>query len=723
MSLVVALLFVSSLFIRCASIESPTGGPKDTLPPVIMVMTPDNFTKNMDTLAKRIYIEFNEFVQLTDQQTQFFTSPQMKNKPQLAIKGRGVVVTMRDTLRPNTTYALNFGSAIRDNNEGNPLYSARYVFSTGDEIDSLIMSGYAEDSYKMDSVGGTYIFLYPKDSVKFNARYDSTLFNSTPAVIARSENNGIFMAQNLKPIPYYIYAMEDTNGNMTYEPGVDRVGFINGTRNPKDLGDFSIWYDSLRKYVVAEPQLHFRMFLDEAFKRQLLQETSRPLQHKAVLNFGANHPRIDSLILDSIPSDRIIWEYQTAGRDTISLWFDMPAEQIPDSIRGRIVYYKHDSLSNLTLTTEPLKLNWRYIETKQMQQAREKEEKARKRAEDRGEEYKEPEVENKFSLKIGSEESVNPEKSISFELEYPLSKLDRKAITLTRLTVEEQKILEEQKQIAADAARLAAAEAALAAAEAKAAGTATTETATTGATAATGATGATTANTTGATDTTEAAATAATTAAPERQYYGEPHPFKFERDTQNLRLYHFSTEWGEPGDLYYLTLNKGAMTDVAGLSNDSITKKFTPIRSEDYSRIVVNIVGDPKSKTHYVLELLDGAGTQIKEQKTGVQVGKTVFNYLPAGAYSLRVIEDLNNNGKWDGGNLIKRKQSEKAQTYRSAKGVREIETKVNWEIEIDVDPKTMFAAESQEELTRRLDKQEQYRLEEIERKELEKLK
>ena len=100
--------------------------PIDTLPPVIVSMLPDNFTTNFT--ASKIYVTFDEFVQLKDQQKEFFTSPQMKKKPQLSIRGRGILIQIKDTLKENTTYALNFGSAVRDNNEGNPLYSMRYVF-------------------------------------------------------------------------------------------------------------------------------------------------------------------------------------------------------------------------------------------------------------------------------------------------------------------------------------------------------------------------------------------------------------------------------------------------------------------------------------------------------------------------------------------------------------------------------------------------------------------
>ncbi len=706
LSLMVTMVFLSALFVRCASIGNPTGGPKDTLPPVIMKMTPENFSTNMDTLTKRIYIEFNEFVQITDQQSQFFTSPQMKNKPQLQLKGRGVVVTLRDTLRPNTTYALNFGSTVKDNNENNPLYSMRYVFSTGERIDSLIISGYAEDSYKADSVGGTYILLYPKDSVEMSAEYDSTLFNATPAIISRAENNGIFMAQNLKGIPYYMYALEDTNGNLTYEPGVDRVGFIDGAHNPLEMGEFSIWYDSLRQYVVAEPQLHFRMFMDRAFKRQLLADSSRPSQHKAILNFGANYPQIDSLLLDSIPSDRIILEYPTIGRDTITMWFDMPSEMLPDTIRGRIVYQKHDSLNNLTQVSERLRLTWKAVETKDQQQAREKLERERKRAESRGEEWVEPEAEiQTFKLKIDGGEQINPEQSLVLNFDYPISQFDSTKVVVTRLTVEEQNILEEQRRIEADAARLAAAEAALA--EARAAEVADSL-AQIGAEVPVA-------------ETPTAEATAA--AAEKKEYYGEPFPYTITRDTVDLRRWYFDTEWSEPGDAYFVTFKEGTFKDITGFLNDSVTKQFTPMKPEEYGSIIVEIVEDRTTPSHYILELLDSAGATIKERRVGVEPGRIELNYLPAGTYMLRVVQDLNNNGMWDSGDLIQRRQSERAQVYTSRKGEREIETKVNWEIDIVVDPSELFAEESQQDLVRRLDKQERQRLEDIERKKLEALK
>ena len=124
------------------------------------------------------------------------------------------------------------------------------------------------------------------------------------------------------------------------------------------------------------------MFTDEAFGRQYLRESERPVQHKALLYFNAGHPRIDSIVFDSIPADRVIIEPQSRNRDTIALWFDVPSASLPDTIRGEITYMKHDSLDRLLPSTEKLKLAWRYIESKE--EAKEREQARKGEREDTG---------------------------------------------------------------------------------------------------------------------------------------------------------------------------------------------------------------------------------------------------------------------------------------------------------------------------------------------------
>ncbi len=428
-----ALLFAPAFLVRCAHTMTPSGGPRDTLPPVIVRMTPDNFATGRPLVGhEKIYIEFDEFVQLKDQQKELYTSPAMKKKPTVTLRGRGIVIQLRDTLAPNTTYAIDFGSAIRDNNEGNPLYSMRYVFSTGPEIDSMVLSGYTADSYKADSAARTFIWFYPADSVEFVPEYDSTVFKHKPAAIARAESNGIFIARNLKPIDYRIYAVGDKNDNQLYEPGTDQIGFLDRTYNPARMPDFAMWYDSVRRYVSAEPQLYFRMFTDKAFRRQSLAESQRPLQHKAMLYFTAPHPQVERLVFDSLAADRVIWDPQTEGRDTVALWFAAPASELPDTLRGEITYLKHDTINRLQPVTEKLALAWRPVESKEQEREREKRERERRKAEAAGEEWTEPEEKNPFAFKLPLSGEINPEEHLTAEFDYPLARIDSSRLLLTR---------------------------------------------------------------------------------------------------------------------------------------------------------------------------------------------------------------------------------------------------------------------------------------------------
>ena len=627
----VLLLFGSTLLSRCATMMTPTGGPKDTLPPVILTMTPDNYTRNVPTVPKgmKIYIGFDEFVQIKDQQKEFFTSPQMKKKPTLTLRGRGLVIQLRDTLEPNTTYALNFGSAIQDNNENNPLYSMRYVFSTGDEIDSMILSGYTADSYKTDSVSKSFIWFYPADSLDETPEYDSTIFNRKPSVIARAETNGIFIAQNLKPIPYRLYAIEDTNDNQMYEPGVDQVGFIEELQNPLELPDFAIWYDSLRRYVTAEPQLYFRMFTDVAFRRQMLSETARPLQHQAMLYFASAHPRIVRIHFDSIPDERVIIDPQTVGRDTVALWFNMPSESLPDTIRGTITYFKHDSIRQLQEVTEDLKLAWRLVETKAEEREREKLEREKRKAEEAGEEWTEPEKPSTFTYKFSTSGSVNPETRLSVLFDYPLVRMDSTAIVMNRI---------ENKDTI-------------------------------------------------------------------------PTPVRWVQDTANMRNWFVEVPWQLKTD-YVLTIPKGALADMAQQQNDSITVSYKGIDPEKFATFLVNVVGK-SDDARYIVQLLNDKGGLIEEKK-GVSTGLVRFNYVPAGNVRFRIIEDANGNGLWDTGNVVERRQPERAENYVNEKGEDTFAAKENWEIEMDMDMNRIFAPVTMQSLIQTLENREIQRLQKL---------
>lgn len=620
---VAGLLFVPGFLVRCASMMTPTGGPRDTLPPRIVAMTPGNLTTNFPTTNPgKIYIEFDEFVQLKDQQKEFFTSPAMKKKPTLTLRGRGVVVQLRDTLAANTTYALNFGSTVSDNNEGNPLHSLRYVFSTGPTIDSMFMSGYTADSYKADSASKSFIWFYPADSVEEVAEYDSTVFKYRPAVIARAENNGIFIAQNLKPIDYRVYALQDRNDNQTYEPGTDQIGFLPGRYNPRELPDFALWYDSVRRYVTAEPQLYLRMFTDQPFRRQVLSESQRPTQHQAMLYFGAPHPRITGLRFDSLAAEQVIVDPQTLGRDTIALWFDVPSTMLPDTLRGEISYFRHDTLNRLQEVTEPLKLTWKYVETKEETRERERQERERRKAEEAGEEWQAPWKPSPFKYTLGSRGEVNPERHLSIDFDYPLTRIDSSRLLLTR-TLDDGTV--------------------------------------------------------------------------------EDVAMHMVRDTGELRRWYVRAAWQEGGE-YTLTIPKGALENVAREQNDSIVEKYTVLEAEKYATVLIHVRG--KENTRYIIQQLDGSG-QLQQERRDVTTGDVRFNYVPAGEIRFRVIEDTNGNGRWDTGNLVERRDPERAEMYENDQGEGTFSTKANWEIEFTMDMNRLFAPVTMKSLTQLLDRRE----------------
>ena len=200
----------------------------------------------------------------------------------------------------------------------------------------MVLSGYTVDAYKADSVSKSFIYFYIADSVPEPKEYDSTLFNYKPQVIARAETNGIFLAQNLKPVPYRVYAFQDTNDNQMYEPSIDKVGFLDSLINPALMPDFSVWYDSLRHYVTADPQVFMRMFTDVAFKRQTLQQSERPARHKAMLYSALRIPKSPACGSTASPPSGSSGIPRPWGRDTVArLVSTCPRPRFPIRSRAR----------------------------------------------------------------------------------------------------------------------------------------------------------------------------------------------------------------------------------------------------------------------------------------------------------------------------------------------------------------------------------------------------
>ncbi len=630
LTLCVIIFFAGAFFTRCASIGTPSGGPRDTLPPVVLGMMPELFTTQFQD--DKIYITFNEYVQLKDQQKELYTSPQMKKKPRLTLRGKTLVVELvKDSLDANTTYAVEFGATVSDNNEGNPLHGLRYVFSTGDSIDSMIMSGYTEDTQKGDSLGRSFIYFFEADSIEKPDTYDSTMFKYKPSKIARSQKNGIFIAQNLKPVNYRVYAFWDKNDNMSYEPSIDKVGFLDEEYNPAKMPSFAIWYDSLRRYTSADPQLYFRMFQDVSFARQNLQEYKRTDCHRVELQFSAAHPDIRKLVIDEVPAEKIIIEPLTYGRDTLALWLNVPQESLPDTLHAHITYMKHDSVRVLQEHSEDLNLVWRLIESREQEKERERLEKERKKAEEEGREWIEPDVPSTFKFKLSNKVTVNPEEDMDFSFDTPLTRFDSTAIELLSWG-EKRDTLSEK--------------------------------------------------------------------------------ITFLPDSISPRKWRLRSRW-DPKRKYKLRIPTDALADITGEGNDSLEVDIEVADIEKFATLILDV--KPLNEgDEYILQITSAQGKTVRELKH-IGGGTHTINYVPAQDLKLRIIEDKNRNGRWDSGNLVERRQSERAEFYKNDQEEELFTTKTGWEFEFTLDMRTLFAPISMEQLIERLDKREMQRLIKVE--------
>ena len=193
----------------CARIGSPAGGPMDEDPPEIKKSTPPNYTTQFD--AKSIEIQFDEYVRLENINQKLIVSPPLETKPQVRTRGKSIQVIIEDTLISNTTYTFNFNDAIVDNNEGNPLKNYQYVFSTGENLDSLIISGRVIEAFDLEIPKDVVVGLYEDLS-------DSVIFNAPPLFLTTINDEGEFLLRNLKAGTYQLFALQDDNANYVYDP-------------------------------------------------------------------------------------------------------------------------------------------------------------------------------------------------------------------------------------------------------------------------------------------------------------------------------------------------------------------------------------------------------------------------------------------------------------------------------------------------------------------------
>jgi hypothetical protein len=331
------------LFGSCAKRGTINGGTKDTIAPVLEMSFPPNFSTGFK--GHEFKLVFDEYVKLKNINKQLIVSPPLKYQPEILPQSasRTITVRIKDTLSPNTTYSFNFGQSIEDNNEGNPYRQLKYVFSTGDYLDSLKLRGTVKDAFDRNVEQFVSIMLY-----EANETYtDSVIYKQNPRYIGNTlDSLKVWEISNLKPGKYLLVAIKDRNGNFKFDPKTDKIGFY------KQF--VTVPNDTLYQLELFQEKLPFKALKPTlaSGNRLYMGYQGEPKQVTAELHNGAD---ILPTIITKVPQkDSVnIW-YKPVKAD--SLRVSVKNGAYPEDFTVKIKEAKRDTLSFSTKQSGTLPL-------------------------------------------------------------------------------------------------------------------------------------------------------------------------------------------------------------------------------------------------------------------------------------------------------------------------------------------------------------------------------
>ena len=343
-----AMMFPSG----CANTTTPpTGGPKDTIPPVLVKTSPLPGAVNVPTHKTQIKFTFDEYVVVKDA-NMIFLSPPLEKKPKYRISGKSVIVSFESDLDSNKTYTLDITGAIGDNNEGNMYEGFTLVFSTGSQIDSMCMTGLVQDCNTLMPLKGMTVLLY-KDHA------DSAIFLHRPDAAAKTDDWGFFSIRNIQDTLYRVYALKDANNNNIYEPDQESVAFLDDDFQPKTVYNDSIY--ELKKFDMKDTALCLARKTDvelnlfrEKPSKQMIVKKERVGLRTAYLTFMAPGAKVNSMKILGLPAEKLISQFNPQ-MDSLELWVN-DQRKMPDTLKLSINYDKTDTLGQLVPTDELVKL-------------------------------------------------------------------------------------------------------------------------------------------------------------------------------------------------------------------------------------------------------------------------------------------------------------------------------------------------------------------------------
>lgn len=402
----------------CANQGMPTGGPKDSIPPVLVGTQPQY--KSLNFKGNEVRLTFDEFI-IPDQVSEMLVvSPPLEKRTTILTKSKTLIVRFNEDLRDSVTYSLDFKNSIVDNNERNPYESLRFSFSTGDRLDTLRVAGKVLNGFNLEPIENTLVLLHKN-------LHDSAVYTLQPNYIAKTDKEGMYLFDNIAEGKYHLFSFNDLNNDMRYNEGAEEIAFHDTLVVPSahfhaEADTMATGADSLlitgHIHFLPEP-IYLRQFTEKIFE-QYLKTSKRDSRYKSTFVF--NEPVSDTFsiqLVDTIVPDWYILE-PNQKFDSLTMWITDTTLAAKENIRMELSYFQMDSLNELYLKKDTVDM-----------QFAEKEDDNRRRRRPREEEEEGPPPVPQFNWTTNlSTSAFNLNEDILLTSPQPIKYLDPAAISI-----------------------------------------------------------------------------------------------------------------------------------------------------------------------------------------------------------------------------------------------------------------------------------------------------
>jgi hypothetical protein len=613
------LIFFILGIAACARIVAPTGGPKDEIPPRIVSSEPPNFSTNFTD--QKIEIKFDEFIQLKEINQNLIVSPPMEEKPEVTVKGKTLQIEFFAELRDSTTYNIYMGNSVRDYNEGNPIENFQYVLSTGEYIDSMSVEGKVLNAFDLVPEEDVLVMLYSDLS-------DSIPMQNIPEYISKTDAEGSFRINNIRNERFKLFALRDANKNFLYDLPNEEIAFtdtlVEFTLDTRRVNDTLFIPDSL----LADPGEMVTDSIWVSRREGAASDTSEATEDSLVV---IRHKPIDTIITIQKSYYPVpVFYLMFFNEDRKSQYLANSKRDDPRKLELMFNKPLRDSVV-IGLADTIVEPGWYLRETNPTRDT------VFYWLTDTSL-YKRDNI--RATISYASEDSnqvyhwtTDTVNFRYFESGKKGEEEDSEPSLALSLNVKNKGTFDLNQRLgltfgtplqSVDTSRIRLF---------------TRE------------------------DTVEVAVAV-----------------HLSKDSLHIRKYHLENVFNENSS-YRLEMYPGAFTDIYGTANDSVMVEFKTQPLDYYGKILANVTG-MDSTVQAIVQLVVSAKDEEKVVREQVISADQLveFAFLPPREFLLKVIEDLNGNGKWDTGNYLEHRQPEEVFYYKEP-----IKVRSNWDIEVSM--------------------------------------